>query len=169
MTSRRRRFRRVDPPERVVATEAVIAVIRETAERALPRETGGILLGHRAATELVVAEVLEVPDSEATSNRYTRDRQQGQALLDARLATEAEGSLLGYVGDWHSHTRAADASDQDLGTLGANSIADGDCLAVIITIRVAEGWQEIAFASGMPSGRRTSVTKVPLSTELQPG
>lgn len=146
--------------ERLRTTPRCITVHQEAlrrivvnAERAFPRETGGILLGYRTTSALVAIEAIEVRDPNATATRYKRDRRSAQQLLDSRLRDEPKSSVLGYIGDWHSHPADVAASAVDLSTLRENTLRDRDSLALIVVRHVASEWVEAGYVTSRPLPR----------------
>ena len=139
-----RRFR--TSPMRLGAHPGALLQIRMCAEAALPMETGGILIGYRTVRAIVVTEIAEVPDPNATARTYNRDQRVAQQLLDERLACEPQSSALGYVGEWHSHLCDLTASPTDGSTLRRNALADGDSIALIVTRRTTQGWDESGYS-----------------------
>ena len=137
----------------IVTHDILLCRIFELAEQSLPVETGGILVGYRTHKSIVVADALEVADAHSTSITYRRDQELAQRLLDDRLGREPSTSPLGFVGDWHSHTGDADASTVDLTTLRENTLSDGDSLALIVVMRLPEGWKETGYVTSRPSSR----------------
>lgn len=176
MTIRRlsRPFRR--GPRYIVASGEVLGQLRVHSERALPKETGGILLGYRTDESLVVAEAAEIPDPESSGVSYRRNQGIAQRLLDERREKEP-GTLLGYVGEWHSHRCDEDASSVDFGTICEGTLEVGDSLGLIVVRRVGGGWEETAYATSRPRLRWTraarflGVSRVPVVTasELRVG
>ena len=146
-----RRFR--PSPMRLGAHQGALFQIRTCAEAGLPKETGGILIGYRTDRAIVVTEIAEVPDPNATASTYNRDQRVAQQLLDERLACDPQTSALGYVGEWHSHPCDLTASPTDRSTLRRNALADGDSIALIVTRRTTQGWDEFGYVSGRPSLR----------------
>ena len=142
------RFR--SSPTRLVAHPSVVQQIRTSAERSLPRETGGILIGYRNETAIAVTAAIEVPDPNATANQYNRGQPVAQRLLDERLACERTTSALGYVGEWHSHSCDVPASPTDRRTLRRNALADGDSIALIVTRCTPGGWAEAGYVTTRP-------------------
>ena len=147
--------RRPNPHPRCIIVHADhIYRALELAEDALPVETGGILVGYRTADAIVVADALEVPDSNSSPTSYRRDQELAQVVLDERLRHEPRSSYFGFVGDWHSHTRNARASIRDLKTLRTNTASDGDSLALIVIAHVAPGWQSYGYVTRRPVATR---------------
>jgi integrative and conjugative element protein (TIGR02256 family) len=78
-------------------------VIVHAGRRALPRETGGILIGHRDEENVIVTRAVEVPSLVATRISYRLDHDQAQTALDRALRASPRDPLAGYVGEWHTH------------------------------------------------------------------
>lgn len=89
------------------------AAMHEDAERAAPKETGGLLLGWWDGDRIIIEDVTEVTDAGATSNSWMRHEGLAQKSLGGILATSTN-ELLGYVGDWHSHPADCSASGPDI-------------------------------------------------------
>jgi integrative and conjugative element protein (TIGR02256 family) len=100
------------------------------AERGLPYETGGILVGHRESNDIVVAEVLAVPAESAGTSHYRRDSTVADAVLQHYLQTSDD--LEGYVGEWHSHPAPAGPSDLDERTIAEIASVSGGPVALIV-------------------------------------
>jgi integrative and conjugative element protein (TIGR02256 family) len=96
----------------VTVAPNVVGVIAERAGWAAPKETGGLLLGWWENMTVVVSHAVEILDSEATSNSWTRREDTAQIASDVALR-DLSHPWLGYVGDWHSHPGALDASPTD--------------------------------------------------------
>lgn len=67
------------------------------------RETGGVLLGWRHDRGVYVHDALVVPDSHAKHTSYRRRHKPASDVLATALSGLADGSPIGYVGEWHSH------------------------------------------------------------------
>jgi integrative and conjugative element protein (TIGR02256 family) len=106
----------VQPQLPVNVHEDAVKLITTAAMAACPRETGGLLLGWWDSGQVAVRHAVEVPDPHATAYSWSRDEFRAQAALDTTLA-EHEHPWLGYVGDWHSHPAACNASAQDLASI----------------------------------------------------
>ena len=102
----------------VSVSRASLALATRHALEALPHETGGILTGWRAGTEVIVDSFLEVRDPEATRNGYWRRESPAKRML-ADYLKSADDSDLGYVGEWHSHPQPLPASTTDIASLKA--------------------------------------------------
>ena len=78
--------------------------LRILRRRALPNETGGILLGYHDFTQnlLIIVDALPAPrDSRGTPTSFERGT---DGLLDlVKDARNRTAGIVGYVGEWHSH------------------------------------------------------------------
>lgn len=142
---------------RVVPT--VMAHLHEIAGAALPFETGGILLGYRTPSEIVVVDALEVPDSKAHRFGYTRRRRPAQEMLDVYRAGQPSSSDVGWVGDFHSHPADQPASKTDMRTLMRSARADGRALCMLILARTSHSWVTYGYAA--VNGTATRADPVP--------
>ena len=93
---------------RVFVPPHVATRLGEYAERALPNETGGVLIGRldRQRQVVYVTDVWKSPDdSYATRTGFSR----GLAGLENRIAMMEKDTneYLHYVGEWHSHPPSA--------------------------------------------------------------
>ena len=119
--------------------ELALAAAERTASSRLPRETGGILLGVRADSDVYVADVAEVADDMSTGSRFVlREAPREQALARYRSAVPPD-CPFGYVGSWHSHPALAAGSSRDAKTLRQEAKAAKDLLAMLILMRAPEG------------------------------
>jgi integrative and conjugative element protein (TIGR02256 family) len=109
--------------------------LERVVEQTSGAETGGILVGFRQGRDVVIAQIVEVKDGEAGYASYTRDSNRAQVLLDDRLeASTSDGSLLGYVGEWHTHPLPSPPSHQDLKELRAVAkLASGPVALLVVT------------------------------------
>lgn len=95
----------------VFLDEGLIDLLHVAREKALPAETGGVLLGYIDfnVNAIVVVDALSAPpDSEGTMTSFER----GVAGL-AKSVEEAgrrTAGIVGYVGEWHSHPHGHSAS-----------------------------------------------------------
>jgi proteasome lid subunit RPN8/RPN11 len=124
---------RNEPVQIVLYAAASNAIAREAA-RALPLETGGVLLGHREGDDVVVTEVLVVNDASATRRRYVRDDAQANALLRDYLAARGDATPTGYVGEWHSHTGNEAPSTVDMGSIRATAKGAKGPIALLVCV-----------------------------------
>ena len=125
------------------------ADLQAAARAALPNETGGILLGWRTASGLHVAQAAEVPDRAATTHGYQRNFAAAQEMLRTTFANQPSDSLLGYIGEWHSHPAPVAASNADLRWIRHLARDLGGPIALIVASLTADTWR----LSGTLAGR----------------
>lgn len=102
------------------------------AKRRLPLETGGILLGSRDANHIHVERLIEVGDANAQHATYERNHAAAQAALKVAKAELPPDSLLGYVGEWHTHPVQQAPSRQDHKELKAIGRMTAQPVAMIV-------------------------------------
>jgi integrative and conjugative element protein (TIGR02256 family) len=112
---------------------AAAAKIHGIANNAMPRETGGLLLGWWNGHNVFIEDSTEVVDTNATSNSWIRHEHAAQERLDAALA-ETSASPMGYVGDWHSHPAVQGASATDLTSLKQASVQYKHPLVLVVRL-----------------------------------
>jgi integrative and conjugative element protein (TIGR02256 family) len=105
--------------------------INAAANGAAPSETGGLLLGWWEDRHVVVRAAVEVADPSASSNSWTRRKENAQRALDHAIAT-FDHPWIGYVGDWHSHPSTCDASHQDLASIRQASLSYPNPLILLV-------------------------------------
>lgn len=150
-------------PRVVLRSRAREAMIREAAE-ALPVETGGILLGYRADNGIVVTDLLVVPSPSATRHRYTRDDVEANALLKDWFVRHPDEPLIGYVGEWHSHTGIGPASGLDLESARATARAADGPIALVVCAPRPLVWLE-AFVLRKARFRRVRAERARVEVE----
>jgi integrative and conjugative element protein (TIGR02256 family) len=106
------------PSAKVVISERVLADLFGEAEAQMPRETGGVLIGHWESPTVVYVRDAIGPGPRArhtrTSFRPDYDFQEAEI---ARIYEES-GRVTTYLGDWHSHPGGIAAlSERDEATL----------------------------------------------------
>lgn len=94
--------------------------LREMRSRALPEETGGILLGitdHKLHTIHLVQALSAPLDSESSLTGFTRGKDGVSQAREECLSRTA--GMVDYVGEWHSHPRGVSSgpSNIDIGLL----------------------------------------------------
>jgi integrative and conjugative element protein (TIGR02256 family) len=128
-----------DRAEITLSAEAT-ETIRKAAWAAIPRETGGILIGWRGGTSrltVCVHTALVVEDQAAAHTTYELNRDRAQTALDAHIASQQDHNL-GYVGEWHSHPAPQPPSPQDLRSLRASArLASGPVALVVPAVAPA--------------------------------
>jgi proteasome lid subunit RPN8/RPN11 len=119
--------------------------INAAADGAAPSETGGLLLGWWEDRQVVVRAAIEVADPSASSNSWTRRKDDAQRALDHAIAT-FDHPWIGYVGDWHSHLSKCDASHQDLASIRQASLSYAN--PVILLVHRPDGKFDVRTAIG---------------------
>lgn len=98
----------------VRVSEGALAEVRTLADRALPFETGGIVLGTLTATGAWITTFVEVP---AATPHLTRFRIPAGRTHQIVVEAKASDERIGYLGDWHTHPADSGPSHIDLATL----------------------------------------------------
>lgn len=113
------------------------------AASAHPKETGGVLVGvvlgpGRGAGRPWVTHAVEVPSKKSSPNQYQLPPGARQRVVQRLRRTNA---LLGYLGDWHSHTADIDPSPKDANSMASASVT-GDCRRPLLLVvrRRADGY-----------------------------
>lgn len=99
---------------KVISSELV--VIHELSKQGLGAEIGGLLLGHWRNSDIVIDQVIEISDPNATYSSWSRDEKRAQRALEGVRKMD-EDNLRGYVGDWHTHPEMVKASYTDIVSL----------------------------------------------------
>ncbi|GAA2983310.1 integrative and conjugative element protein (TIGR02256 family) [Microbacterium terrae] len=107
--------------------------------QSLPREIGGLLLGHYAEAGPHVTEIRVVPDPRATRIRYRRDAMTAERILDSSVRADDTG-VLGYLGEWHTHPLPFGPSATDVLATRRLAIAGGHDIALLVLAKGARGW-----------------------------
>ncbi|PCK04553.1 MAG: hypothetical protein COA42_19100, partial [Alteromonadaceae bacterium] len=84
-------------------------------KKALPLETGGILLGYHDLNldSIFIVDALPAPsDSKATSTSFQRGTQGVVSCVDN--AKERTANIVDYIGEWHSHPNNVEAKPSKL-------------------------------------------------------
>lgn len=103
----------------LVASSALTRMKRE-ARKGLPKESGGILIGHFERRQVVITGAGDPgPAARSTRSGFRRDGDHSQRLLDAAVARS--GGEVDYVGEWHSHPENVGASPTDRASIGGIS------------------------------------------------
>jgi proteasome lid subunit RPN8/RPN11 len=125
---------------RVLVNAAAFRAMTLHAESALPREVGGLLLGHQLGDALLVTEILVVPDPNATRIRYRRIAPVASQLLHDAMSRDDTG-LLGYLGEWHSHPLPFGPSPIDRAAMGDLAMSCGTATPLIVVSRRRGRWR----------------------------
>ncbi len=100
----------------ILIARAALDVLLAAGEQALPVETGGVLLGFRAEGGVVITRSLVVPDPRSSRHSYLLHGRRAQALMTA--VRDDVPSVVGYVGEWHTHPADTPPSRTDQRALG---------------------------------------------------
>lgn len=99
-------------------TDPLVAELLKMAEKALPWETGGLLLGYRVSDSEVVVNQIIGPGPRAVHrlDSFNPDAAWQAGEIAERYADA--GRNLDYLGDWHTHPQgSANLSRRDRKTL----------------------------------------------------
>jgi integrative and conjugative element protein (TIGR02256 family) len=140
----------------------VVRGIAELRAKYLPKETGGVLVGVVDRSQLTISVTGLIPapsDSIAWPTSFIRGSN-GLAAAVRRLGVRSLGNIV-YVGEWHSHPDACDAtpSMQDVAAVSlcsANTRADGLPALMMIVAK-----PDIGFVIQPLNGDKLYVTKIP--------
>lgn len=129
-------------------SEDAEATIRQTAARAHPNETGGVLVGVLSDGRPWITHVFELETSDPRPRFYEPPR----GLRQAATRRAARGDRrLGYLGEWHSHPLDVPPSATDVATI--KRLAEtGDCPRPVLLVarRTPYGY---ALDAGQWTGR----------------
>lgn len=117
---------------------------------ALPREVGGLLLGHFDKEGPRVTDAVVVPDPRATRIRYRRDAAAAARILDGRIDSDATG-LLGYLGEWHTHPLPLGPSGRDEYSILRLAEDGGHDVTLLVLALGTHGWT-LHARQGTPAG-----------------
>lgn len=118
--------------------------LRRAGKQALPRETGGILLGYYGEAGPQVTEIRVVPDPHSTRSRYRRDAVTAERFLDSIVRKDDTG-VLGYIGEWHTHPLPTGPSATDVEASRQLAIAGGHDVVLLVLALRARGWTSHAL------------------------
>lgn len=122
-----------------LASEAFDLAAR-AARRARGRETGGALIGFRSGPDIHVRDVLVIPDAKASRTRYVLREVPRESALATYRAQLPLGSVLGYVGTWHSHPALAGPSFMDRQTFRREVWSAKGPLALVVLASDDSSW-----------------------------
>ncbi len=111
-------------------SESAHLTLAKAAERAHPRETGGVLVGVTAGGRPWVTHAIEVPSKKSASTFYELPAGARSRVVES--LREADGRL-GYLGEWHSHPSDVAPSSTDVSTIAALE-ATGDCTRPVLFV-----------------------------------
>lgn len=135
---------------KLTLTDTVWKTLRMAGIQALPRETGGLLLGYYTEIGPHVTEAHVVPDSRATRIRYRRDAVVADRILGTQLQADNSG-VLGYIGEWHTHPLPIGPSATDVHATGRLAAAGGHDITLLVLAMGGRGWSGHAL-NASPTG-----------------
>ena len=108
-----------------------MSALADSAARAHPNETGGLVAGVHAAGRPWITNAVEVVSACGSRPSYY----ELPAGTRAKIVEELRkfDPRLGYLGDWHSHPADAGPSSTDIGSIAAIS-EDSDCPRPLLVI-----------------------------------
>lgn len=115
----------------VYLTDQARDSLRTAARGSVKLEHGGILVGYRSGRELHVYDALTVPDKTSDGCNYLRRSIPAEQVLQAYLEGANE-SLLGYVGEWHTHPQLVPPSGIDIRSMREISRGNAHTTALIV-------------------------------------
>jgi integrative and conjugative element protein (TIGR02256 family) len=131
-------------PRRYALVPEVLQVVVGESERAVPTETGGVLVGRNLGPHLLIEyATLPGPKAEHSPTSFRRDGDYTQAVLESIY--ESSGGISDYLGEWHSHpTGLKRPSPRDVRSI--RWIADNDAYAAPepilgLSVRESKGWR----------------------------
>lgn len=126
-----------EPATGLLVARGALDAALDDGRGALPKETGGILLGFRTPDLIVVTRLLTVPDPRSSRHSYRRRRRHAQAQMAAARADGA--GAVGYVGEWHTHPADQPPSRTDLRALAATARLAAGPVALLVLAYPAAG------------------------------
>jgi integrative and conjugative element protein (TIGR02256 family) len=121
------------------------------------REVGGVLIGFRAGEDVHVEDVVPVDDASSTGTRFRLRSGPREEAIANYLSRRPKGSMLGYVGTWHSHLADVGPSLTDRRTFHRELWSARDVVALVVVARFDGGWHPYALA-GRPRLRARTCT-----------
>lgn len=151
------RLRRT-PPDVCIDIEALELGNGIAGDR-LPHETGGILLGWQEESHIHIDRFLEVLHSNPETMTYERNHGAAQAALKAALVDLPGGSLLGYVGEWHTHPAPERPSRQDRKEIKAIGRRRAQPVALVVFAACVDGkWTTHALVANGRTIRKAAIS-----------
>lgn len=112
--------------------------IASSTAKALPDETGGILLGYRVGRDFTVTNALVV-EGKRTNTSYLRDDVEANRLLAEFLKDRTPTDPVGYIGEWHTHPGDVGPSSQDISSIRDIAKQQQDPL-ILLVYSVGASW-----------------------------
>lgn len=125
---------------RVWLSETAESTIKDAAQSAHPRETGGVLIGVLTGSRPWVTHAVHVPSPTSTSTSYEIPAGARRRAVDRARRFDPR---VGYLGDWHSHPADVDPSTCDERTMAkvaADPYAYCTMPLLFVLRRVSDGY-----------------------------
>jgi integrative and conjugative element protein (TIGR02256 family) len=119
------------PPRLLVSAQARDA-LRAAARKSVAKERGGILLGYRDKKDIVVEDIIEVPDATAARTTYLRRERPARDALTAYLNRSGYDDAIGYVGEWHTHPASEPPSSTDQHAMWTMARKNRNTVALVV-------------------------------------
>lgn len=143
--------------------------LRVAARLAQRAELGGLAVGYRIGADVVVTDIIVVPDRAATRYSYVRREVVARVALETYLLSLEPGSIQGYVGEWHTHAGSFPPSETDRRAMRA-MVRTSPLSVALLVAALRPGGVDVdlyALISGLDkfAGRaRGAFVPVPIST-----
>jgi integrative and conjugative element protein (TIGR02256 family) len=140
--------------------DVLLATLADEAERSRPLETGGMLVGWRVGTEVVVTGVIAAgPRAQQARDSFEADGAWQQQQLEETY--RKSGRTVTFLGDWHSHPQGRprpSLRDRETAALVARSEGTrAPQPLTLILARRAGAWRLRCFVVAGGSLRRTRI------------
>jgi integrative and conjugative element protein (TIGR02256 family) len=113
--------------------------LRAAARKSAGKERGGLLIGYRDGNDIVVEDIVEVPDATAGCTSYLRRERPARRALSAYLARTSAEDVTGYVGEWHTHPAPLPPSPTDQHTMRTMARKNRNPVALVVAAHDPDG------------------------------
>jgi integrative and conjugative element protein (TIGR02256 family) len=124
-------------PGGILITRSALDTALADGVPALPRETGGILLGFRTPDLIVVTRALTIADPHSSRHGYLRRHHRARTRMT--LDRGDAPPIVGYVGEWHTHPDDVGPSPTDRRALVAIARRARGPVALVVLADPAAG------------------------------
>jgi len=124
----------------VIYDDAITEKLNRMRGVALPKETGGIILGvtDMPSKTILIVDVLDAPvDSKSDTSHFIRGREGQEELL--KEVHQRTASVVDYIGEWHSHPNNCSTNPSE---------DDKQLLEKLSTLMSQEGLPSVMLISG---------------------
>lgn len=154
------------PDHKLIITRSALVAAEQAAYSRIPRETGGILIGFRSASDVYITDVVEVADDHSTGCRFVLREESREKALTRYLREAPPECPFGYVGSWHSHPAQVGASSRDMKTLRQEARSAPDLVAMMVLMQASNSAWVVEGAIGYP--RRAIARRANRRPRLRP-